>query len=106
MQGGHNQHICSVLQPAERIGCHQLPVQRDVCAHLAVVFEIDPSRVENADRLLHALSALAERSTTHSRVLAHFQAAMAISSILHPTMQSRQTAAVSGSTETLAISVG
>src|SRR5208337_3089551 len=30
-------------------------------AHLAVVFEIDPSRVENADRLLHALSALAER---------------------------------------------
>ena len=48
-------------QAAERIGRHQLRIERDVRRHLAVILEIDALLVEDAHRVLHLGGALARR---------------------------------------------
>ena len=61
VEGRHDQHIGGVFQTAERIGRHELLVERDIGAHLAVIFELHTLGIENSDGPLHALSALSGR---------------------------------------------
>ena len=61
VEGGHDQHVGGVGQPAERILRHQLAVERDVGGHFAVILEVDAALVEDAHGLDDLARALAGR---------------------------------------------
>jgi hypothetical protein len=91
VEGRHDEHVRRVFQPAERIGGHQLLIERDVGAHFAVVLEVNPlgvrirtasarSSVRRADGEGGEGKSIATRG--HNRAVAPPAASIAISAIL------------------------
>src|SRR5215472_18290353 len=50
MECRHDQYVRRPREAAERVGCSQFRIERDVGGHFAVIFEIDPLAVENLYR--------------------------------------------------------
>jgi len=56
--GRHDQDIGRPGQAAERVGGHDVRVQRHVGRHFAVILEINPSLIEDVDCLANLAGAL------------------------------------------------
>ena len=63
MDGRHDEDVCSVAKPAERVKREHVGIEGGIGAHLAVILKIDAALVENVHGLDDAFAAIAPGKT-------------------------------------------